>query len=235
MGHARYLVSSFAKAVHQTSREQAMEYAFRMGFDYCMTIAEVLTKTAPEKQETVKTALARAILRHDWKLYRVGPRPKPVPDQMERVPERLYVGLLQVQGATRPEYRDVKVPRYFVERLQKSNRERLEADEAYATLVEEILEIQNKVYRSRTFPPKLRNLIFQRDGYRCQNCGKHKTDLAEIGGRLEVDHILAVIDGGLTTYKNGETLCNECNIAKHNNKTYYALLGRLRKSAQLVA
>jgi hypothetical protein len=31
---------------------------------------------------------------------------------------------------------------------------------------------------------------------------------------------LAVADGGKTTYRNGTTLCNECNIAKHHAKGY---------------
>jgi hypothetical protein len=39
------------------------------------------------------------------------------------------------------------------------------------------------------------------------------------GLHLEVDHIQAFADGGLTTYSNGQTMCSECNKAKHHTKS----------------
>ncbi len=79
--------------------------------------------------------------------------------------------------------------------------------------------IKTKVYNSRFFPESLKLLIFEKDGYRCKCCGKHKDKLTK-KQHLEVDHIVAWADGGKTTYKNGQTLCSSCNKAKHHIKRY---------------
>lgn len=77
-----------------------------------------------------------------------------------------------------------------------------------------------KVYKSRLFPPMLKHLIFTRDKFKCQICNKHKSQLND-DICLEVDHIKAWIDGGETTYHNGQTLCSLCNKAKHHSKKFY--------------
>lgn len=79
--------------------------------------------------------------------------------------------------------------------------------------------IKTRVYNSRCFPESLKLLIFEKDGYRCKCCGKHKDKLTK-KQHLEVDHIVAWVDGGKTTYKNGQTLCSSCNKAKHHIKKY---------------
>jgi 5-methylcytosine-specific restriction endonuclease McrA len=123
------------------------------------------------------------------------------------------------------------VPRYFAASLQRKNEAKLADDLRHAALVAEIAAIKSKRYKSRSFPATLRSLIFERDGYRCCNCGKHREELVKLGLQLEVDHILAVVDGGFTEYSNGETLCSECNIAKHHNKHFYALMRQIRRPA----
>lgn len=52
----------------------------------------------------------------------------------------------------------------------------------------------------------LRKLIFERDLYRCINCGTHKS--------LSVDHIVPVSKGGGNEIKNLQTLCTTCNSSK---------------------
>ena len=52
----------------------------------------------------------------------------------------------------------------------------------------------------------LRKLIFERDLYRCINCGTHKS--------LSVDHIIPVSKGGGNEIKNLQTLCTTCNSSK---------------------
>jgi len=84
----------------------------------------------------------------------------------------------------------------------------------------EILSVRRRVFQSRTFPATLKRIILERDSYCCRSCGKHRDQLIAEKSHLEVDHIKAWIDGGQTCYENGETLCRECNIAKHHSKDY---------------
>lgn len=56
---------------------------------------------------------------------------------------------------------------------------------------------------------KIRFSIYERDGYRCQICGR--------SGRfddLEIDHIKPIAKGGKSTYDNLQTLCSRCNKEK---------------------
>lgn len=57
---------------------------------------------------------------------------------------------------------------------------------------------------------KLRFKVFDRDGYRCQYCGRSASE----GAKLCVDHIIPVSRGGKTTMDNLQTLCRECNASK---------------------
>lgn len=59
---------------------------------------------------------------------------------------------------------------------------------------------------------KLRQKIKERDGYTCKQCGasvKKEPNLL-----LEIDHIIPVSKGGLTTEDNLQTLCWRCNRKK---------------------
>lgn len=59
---------------------------------------------------------------------------------------------------------------------------------------------------------KLRFLVLQRDGYRCQLCGRDAQD----GTKLEVDHKIARARGGTDDLANLWTLCFECNRGKRD-------------------
>ena len=59
-------------------------------------------------------------------------------------------------------------------------------------------------------PRKLRHQVFQRDGYRCRECGASKDETS-----LEIDHIVPVAKGGTNDIDNLQTLCRECNRMKH--------------------
>jgi len=80
---------------------------------------------------------------------------------------------------------------------------------------EEIDEIKNKE-QGRIFKGRLRQLVFEKDNFKCVYCGKGIKD----GVSLEVDHIKAWEDGGKTVYDNGQTLCSDCNKGKHHIKKY---------------
>ena len=58
---------------------------------------------------------------------------------------------------------------------------------------------------------KMRFSIYQRDGYRCCNCGKNGKIT-----NLEIDHIVPISKGGKSTYNNLQTLCHRCNVEKGN-------------------
>ena len=78
------------------------------------------------------------------------------------------------------------------------------------------LERMMNVEQGRTFKGRLRQIIMERDGYKCVLCGKGADD----GVKLEVDHIKAWEDGGRTIYNNGRTVCSECNKGLHWAKKF---------------
>lgn len=149
-----------------------------------------------------------------------------VHDELERVDAKLYVGLLEARAGTdmQAELRDVLIPRYFIERLNKMNAEKEAFDRRQVLLNERIAKVAGKIYASRTFPWSLKTIIFERDNFTCQRCLRNQERLRRLGLHLEVDHIQAVTDGGKTKLSNGETLCNECNNAKHHSKQFLRMV-----------
>lgn len=59
---------------------------------------------------------------------------------------------------------------------------------------------------------RLRTHIKERDGYACKRCGASVS--VEPNLLLEIDHIIPVSRGGLTTESNLQTLCWRCNRSK---------------------
>ena len=59
---------------------------------------------------------------------------------------------------------------------------------------------------------KLRQHIKERDHYTCRHCGVSTADEPHL--LLEIDHIVPVSKGGLTTEDNLQTLCWRCNRSK---------------------
>ena len=60
----------------------------------------------------------------------------------------------------------------------------------------------------------LRKYILQRDNYTCKNCGLSVDKEPNL--LLEIDHIIPISKGGLTTEDNLQTLCWKCNRSKSN-------------------
>lgn len=56
---------------------------------------------------------------------------------------------------------------------------------------------------------RLRWVVLQRDGFACQYCGAAAPDV-----KLEVDHVLAVCNGGTDDLDNLRTSCYACNRGK---------------------
>lgn len=61
---------------------------------------------------------------------------------------------------------------------------------------------------------RMRFFIYERDGYRCQICGRRTRD-------LEVDHIIPIAKGGKSTPDNLQTLCHRCNYRKGSDIIYH--------------
>lgn len=61
----------------------------------------------------------------------------------------------------------------------------------------------------KALKPSIRFNVFKRDGFRCQYCGRTPPDVV-----LEVDHIVAVADGGENAIDNLITACFDCNRGK---------------------
>lgn len=57
--------------------------------------------------------------------------------------------------------------------------------------------------------------LFTRDGYTCQYCNRHKSDL-RAHECLTRDHIIPEHKGGLSTWENLVTACSTCNNKKAN-------------------
>lgn len=66
---------------------------------------------------------------------------------------------------------------------------------------------------------RLRDIILARDLYTCQHCGK-------VGGRLELDHIKNIADGGTDDPNNLQILCNQCHAKKTQTES---LTGGIKK------
>lgn len=85
-----------------------------------------------------------------------------------------------------------------------------------------LLKIKKGVYRydpdytKKTdlfeFPPKVKEEILKRDGYKCVVCGMGLKD----GVELVVDHIIPKDKGGSNDISNGQTLCMKHNLLKKN-------------------
>jgi 5-methylcytosine-specific restriction endonuclease McrA len=59
-------------------------------------------------------------------------------------------------------------------------------------------------------PAQLRFRVLQRDGFRCQYCGRG----AREGATLHLDHVVPYSAGGETTEDNLLTACEQCNLGK---------------------
>lgn len=228
MGLPRYLVEKREAYLRSLPRGAFLCDAVCAGADYGPLVFDVLNKTKPNGKAPPWRHVLLCFIRARWTYLEFRQYRKNCVDNMNHVSAELYTGLEQLSPVRHlAELRSVSVPIYFLERLRQLNLEREERDRTEAKLAAQIEELRSKVYLSRRFPSRLRYIIFERDKYCCQTCLRGRDKLLSLGLHLEVDHILSFVDGGKTTYNNGRTLCNECNMAKHHAKAY------LRSSTEL--
>ena len=75
---------------------------------------------------------------------------------------------------------------------------------------------------------RLRFEVLERDKFQCQYCGQYAPNV-----RLEVDHILAVSDGGTDALENLRTSCFACNQGKVGLWEYRNWLPRGRRTLDI--
>jgi 5-methylcytosine-specific restriction endonuclease McrA len=235
MGLPRYLETKFSVFLNDTSPGEKLLCALCSGADYGAKVFDVLNPEKQNKKAPRDQHVIWGFVRARWAYFEFRRYRKNEKDYMEHAAAKFYRGLETLpSGACVAESREVKVPRYFLPKLEQLNSERESNDRRNAELVKKIALLRNKVYASRCFPAHLRSIIFDRDAYRCQLCLRDREILLGLGLHLEVDHILPYIDGGKTTYSNGRTLCNECNVAKHCTKGYLNAIEALEGKARSI-
>lgn len=69
----------------------------------------------------------------------------------------------------------------------------------------------------RYISPKKRHMVFERDNFRCIDCGASP----DIGAVLEVDHTIPISKGGTNEMDNLRTLCLNCNRGKADRIVNY--------------
>lgn len=62
------------------------------------------------------------------------------------------------------------------------------------------------LYTKKSIGSGLRRRVFERDEYRCVECGSWI--------ELTVDHVIPESKGGPTTFENLQTMCRTCNLKK---------------------
>lgn len=78
------------------------------------------------------------------------------------------------------------------------------------------IEQRNSVAGQRALmTSKLRQKIKERDNHTCQNC--ENSTYKEPNLLLEIDHIIPLAKGGLTSEDNLQVLCWKCNRTKGAN------------------
>jgi len=71
----------------------------------------------------------------------------------------------------------------------------------------------SKVERRR-WPTWVKPTLLSRDRNLCANCG---LNFGELQGRIHIDHIVPLSQGGCNDIVNLQLLCSNCNTKKHNN------------------
>lgn len=115
--------------------------------------------------------------------------------------------------------------RYFAERAEELSNAKATREYNLIMQKEEIDKIRN-IEQGRVFSGRLRHMILERDNFKCVLCGRGVPE----GAVLEVDHIQEWIDGGKTTYDNGQTVCSDCNKGKHHAKKFNNKVSQLKKA-----
>lgn len=119
------------------------------------------------------------------------------------------------------DYSDLYVPTYSFQYVSAGGNSSYTCDialnkenlEIFIRYLSDLIKFKNSVEGQRALmTTKLREEIKQRDNYTCQNCGLSIYDEKNL--LLEIDHIIPLSKGGITSHDNLQTLCWKCNRKK---------------------
>ena len=83
----------------------------------------------------------------------------------------------------------------------------------FINYLSEVIKFKNSIKGQRALmTSSLREKIKERDKFTCKNCGNSTKDEPNL--LLEIDHIIPLSRGGMTTENNLQTLCWRCNRKK---------------------
>lgn len=97
---------------------------------------------------------------------------------------------------------------YFEElAIYDAEHDLVESDDGIVTYtISKKEEVKAPKKRSRKISQKVKDLVWNRDGGKCVECGSNE--------KLEFDHIIPHSKGGANTYRNIQLLCEPCNRSK---------------------
>ena len=100
----------------------------------------------------------------------------------------------------------------------------------------------NDWYLRRFIPIDMKAEIIERDGFKCQICGKFLTTCKEakrfvkLGtGLYHIDHIVPVVQGGRATLENLRLTCPDCNLKRTRKFTFDDILAETRRNSPKIA
>ena len=100
----------------------------------------------------------------------------------------------------------------------------------------------NDWYLRRYIPAEMKIAIIQRDGFKCQACGKHIAEMTDPArlvkmatGSFHIDHIVPCSQGGRATMENLRLLCPKCNLSRKKFFSYEEILNFGGESPQVAA
>jgi hypothetical protein len=146
-------------------------------------------------------------------------------DLFEKVNVKYYTHAEKIDGVWTLIYSELKVNRYFAEYVEKITFDRVNKEIEFIKKKELFDKIKN-IEQGRFFKGRLRQIILERDNYKCVLCGRSASDNII----LEIDHIIQWSLGGKTIYDNGRTVCNECNKGLFHFNKYHELENTLKNN-----
>jgi hypothetical protein len=116
---------------------------------------------------------------------------------------------------------DLHVPVYTFQYVSAGGNSSLKMDvkldpqnlESFVMYLGQLVKFRKSIQGQRALmTADLRENIKKRDGYRCKTCGANTAEEKNL--LLEIDHILPLSRGGITSEANLQTLCWRCNRSK---------------------
>lgn len=142
-----------------------------------------------------------------------------------KVPELIYNRckdrLMDELGFSKINFSEVYCPKYSFVYVSAGGNSSMRCDivfnvsnlEKFIHYLADLIEFHNSIAGQRALmTSSLREKIKERDNYTCKYCGTSIKDEPHL--LLEIDHIIPLSKGGITSENNLQTLCWRCNRAK---------------------